>query len=72
MSVSAWTRFYLAPEFQGQGIGAGVLDLVRRRAASAPLPVELSVLTPNTRALGFYRGEGFEVVRRDDERVFMR
>lgn len=63
---------YVALEFQGHGIGAGLLDLVRCRAASARLPVELSVLAPNTRALAFYRREGFEVVRRDDERAFMR
>ena len=62
---------YLSPAFQGCGIGAAVLDVVKQRAQANHLPIELSVLTPNTGAVAFYQREGFEIARQEAEHTYM-
>ena len=62
---------YLSPAFQGCGIGAAVLDVVKQRAEANHLPIELSVLTPNTGAFAFYQREGFEISRQEAEHTYM-
>jgi ribosomal protein S18 acetylase RimI-like enzyme len=51
----------VAPEFQGQGIGTGVLQAVFAEAASENLPVRLRVLRSNPRARSLYERLGFEL-----------
>ena len=64
-------KLYLAPGAQGSGIGALVLAMIRAEAAAAGLPLRLSVLAPNTRALAFYLREGLKVAEITEERVFL-
>ena len=63
---------YVAPEFQGNGVGKAALDVIKGRAITQQLPLELSVLVPNRRAFAFYSREGFEVVSRTPERIYLR
>jgi len=53
-------QFQLMPEFQGKGIGARVLELVKRRAFKLRLPVTLNVLHKNP-AKHLYERHGFVV-----------
>lgn len=64
-------KLYLAPIAQGKGIGGAVLALIRAEAEAAGLPLRLSVLAPNTRALAFYLREGLHVAETTAERVFL-
>ena len=63
-------KLYLDPEAQGQGIGADLLRLEREEAA-AGLPLRLSVLRPNQRAVDFYLREGMAVAEETPERIFL-
>ena len=65
------SKLYLAPSAQGKGIGAKVLASVRDAADKASLPLRLSVLTPNQRALSFYLRQGLRVSETTAERVFL-
>ena len=65
------SKLYLAPGAQGKGIGATVLGIVRAEAEAAGLPLRLSVLTPNQRALAFYLRQGLRVSDSTAERVFL-
>ena len=64
-------KLYLDPEAQGQGIGAELLRLVREEAGAAGLPLRLSVLRPNQRAVDFYLREGMTVAEETPERIFL-
>ena len=64
-------KLYLDPEAQGQGIGADLLRLGREEAAAAGLPLRLSVLRPNQRAVDFYLREGMAVTEETPERIFL-
>lgn len=64
-------KLYLAPRHQGRGWGAALLALVRAEAEAARLPLRLSVLKPNIRALDFYLREGLIVVETTQDRVFL-
>lgn len=61
-------EFYIAPEFQGRGIGGAVLEAVVREAGGRPL--ELRVLKWNP-ALALYRRQGFVVVGETDIHYLM-
>lgn len=65
------SKLYLAPDAQGCGIGARVLAMVQARADAAGLPLRLSVLSPNRRALSFYLRHGLKVSETTPERVFL-
>lgn len=64
-------KLYLAPGHQGRGWGRQLLALVRAEAEAAQLPLRLSVLRPNTRALAFYLREGMVEVEKTQDRVFL-
>jgi GNAT superfamily N-acetyltransferase len=64
-------KMYLTAKAQGQGIGAEVLDMVRHEAKASGLPLRLSVLEPNRRALAFYLREGLHVTETTTEQVFL-
>lgn len=64
-------KLYLGARAQGQGVGAAVLALIRQEAADQDLPLRLSVLTPNQRALAFYLREGLQITDSTAERVFL-
>ncbi len=60
-------KLYIAPPFQGRGLGAVALKDKTDEAARAGLPTKLSVLTTNP-ADRFYRREGFVVELETPER----
>jgi GNAT superfamily N-acetyltransferase len=64
-------KLYLLPEARGQGIGASLLNLVLSEAQAARMPLRLSVLTSNPRALTFYLREGFREIDRTPERILL-
>lgn len=64
-------KLYLSPAFQGKGIGKSILDQVRDEAFAAHLPLRLSVLRPNERALQFYLRERLELMDTTQERLFL-
>ena len=64
-------HFYLAPRFQGTGIGSGVLsDLLERRDGTGVRVVRLNVLQGSP-ARRLYERHGFGVEREDAVDVFM-
>lgn len=60
-------KLYIAPAFQGCGIGAYVLKLKSDQAAQRALPTKASVLTTNP-ADRFYKREGFKLEAETPER----
>ena len=64
-------KLYLEPRFQGHGHGRQLLAIVRDEAAARGLPLRLSVLRPNRRALAFYLREGLSLADETDERIFL-
>ena len=60
-------KLYIAPAYQGRGIGAVVLRGKTEAAAAKGLPTKLSVLTTNP-AERFYRREGFVLEAETPER----
>lgn len=58
-------QFQMLPQFQGKGIGAEVLRIVKRKAAQKHLPVTLNVLHKNP-AKFLYLRQGFIVVSEND------
>lgn len=65
------SKLYLAPGALGAGHGAAVLALIRAEAEAAGLPLRLSVLAPNRRALAFYLREGLQISDTTPDRVFL-
>lgn len=57
------TQLYVAPEWQGRGIGSALLAAVR---AEADEPLRLWVFARNDRARSFYARAGFTVERATD------
>ncbi|WP_216824663.1 GNAT family N-acetyltransferase [Paragemmobacter aquarius] len=64
-------KLYLVPDVQGRGLGKLLLGVAQREAAAAGLPLRLSVLRPNRRALAFYLREGLQVTEDTGERLFL-
>ena len=64
-------KLFLEPVWQGQGHGAAVLALVQTEAMARALPLRLSVLRPNRRALALYLREGLAVTEETEERIFL-
>lgn len=64
-------KLYLEPQFQGRGLGRHLLAIVQAEAAARNLPLRLSVLRPNRRALAFYLREGLQIAEETDERIFL-
>ena len=62
----------LLPEYQGQGIGTGVLRKVIEQAAVRRFPVTLSVVPANPRAQHLYEKLGFEVTATEPPFIHMR
>ena len=56
------SKLYLTPAAQGKGVGALVLRQIRDEAEALGLHLRLSVLRPNSRALGFGRREGLKII----------
>lgn len=57
-------RLHVAPEAQGTGLAARLLDAALVPVRSRAARVELTVLIGNERAMAFYRKAGFEQIAR--------
>ncbi|MGW8851241.1 GNAT family N-acetyltransferase [Streptomyces xiamenensis] len=70
--VPGWEleHFYLAPEFQGRGLGTAVLGALLARGDAAKVPVRLTVLRGSA-ARRLYERHGFTVTGQDSADVFM-
>lgn len=55
-------HLYLKPVWQGQGLGAWVIDHIKQQARTAGKPITLGALR-GSRANAFYLRHGFELVR---------
>src|SRR5512140_1091424 len=64
------SEFYIAPRFQGQGIGTHVLEPILRDADEKCTPIRLECLKWNP-AFSLYRRHGFRVVRETDVHYVM-
>ena len=58
-------QFQVLPEFQGQGIGKRVLEVVKKKAVQLKRPITLNVLLENP-AKTLYCRLGFKVIREND------
>ena len=67
----AFERLYVAPEHQGQGIGAAVARRIFTEADRRGLPIRIKVLRANARARAGYERAGFEVVQQTESHVFL-
>jgi ribosomal protein S18 acetylase RimI-like enzyme len=65
-------KLHLHPEYHNKGFGSEILLRMIRRADSAAVPIELSVLTTNLRARVFYERHGFFAMQATAEKVRMR
>jgi GNAT superfamily N-acetyltransferase len=65
-------KLYLHPQYHNKGFGSEILLRMIRRADSAAVPIELSVLTTNPRARVFYERHGFFAMQASAEKVHMR
>lgn len=63
-------EFYLLPEYQGQGIGSGLLRVVLDKADTLRLPVRLEHLKWNPVG-SLYLRNGFEIVSQNDIHFFL-
>ncbi len=63
-------RFFLLPEYQGNGIGSQVLSTVIQLAQEKSLPIKLCYLQGN-RVGQLYKRFGFEVTAQDSQFVHM-
>ena len=64
-------KLYLRAQARGCGIGALILAMLLRSAASRSQPLRLRGLAVNSRAQAFYLRHGFRETFRTAERVFM-
>jgi GNAT superfamily N-acetyltransferase len=61
--AAGWVnQLYVAPRFQGRGVGSDLLSIAMRRNAS----LELWTFEVNAPAVRFYERRGFRVVERTD------
>ncbi len=65
------SKLYLTPAAQGKGVGALVLRQIRDEAEALGLHLRLSVLRPNSRALGFCLREGLKIIDGTPERIVL-
>jgi GNAT superfamily N-acetyltransferase len=65
-------KLYLHPQYHNKGFGSEILLRMIRRADSAAVPIELSVLSTNPRARVFYERHGFFAMQATAEKVHMR
>jgi GNAT superfamily N-acetyltransferase len=65
-------KLYLVPKAQGRGLGCRLLACVQAEAEQRGLPLRLSVLRPNSRALAFYLREGLEIAETTPDRIFLK
>lgn len=66
-----FARLYIAPEWQGRGIGSAAGRRVLALADRLGLPIGIKVLRRNHRARAGYERAGFVVTRATDAHVFM-
>ncbi|WDR07031.1 GNAT family N-acetyltransferase [Devosia rhodophyticola] len=64
-------KFYLLPEARNRGHGVTLLERARNDADLLGLPLRLSVLTTNPRAIKFYEREGFRAIQTTPQRIVM-
>lgn len=64
-------KLYLIPSAQGRGLGSRLLAHAVTEANRCALPLRLSVLRPNSRALAFYLREGLEIQETTADRIFL-
>jgi uncharacterized protein len=62
----------IAPALQNRGLGTAVVETVIERAADRGLPVDLSVVPANARAMRLYERLGFRVMRVEAPFIRMR
>jgi ribosomal protein S18 acetylase RimI-like enzyme len=62
----------IAPAFQSRGLGTAVVETIIERAAHRGLPVDLSVVPANSRAMHLYERLGFWVRRAEAPFLRMR
>lgn len=63
--VAHFSLFAVAPEFQGRGVGAGLLGAVERRAHELGFQhIALSMAEPDMDLLQYYLKRGFELAER--------
>jgi ribosomal protein S18 acetylase RimI-like enzyme len=58
-------QLYIAPEYQGRGIGTRLIESILRRAREMAVPVHLWVVRNNDHARRLYQRLGFEMVEQD-------
>lgn len=61
----------IVPNFQGKGVGAGVLRWMISRAANRHVPIRLQVLRANLRARRLYERLGFREIEQTEAYVHM-
>lgn len=65
-------KLYLIPAMQGRGLGRQLLRRAQTEADLRGLPLRLSVLRPNSRALAFYLRAGLEIAESIPDRIFLK
>ena len=55
-------QLYILPAYQGRGIGRQCMSMVIDEAAKLALPIRLTVLKVNRRAVAFYERLGFAIM----------
>jgi GNAT superfamily N-acetyltransferase len=63
-------RFFLLPEFHGQGIGSQVMNTVVQQAEQLNLPIKLCYLQGN-RVGSLYQRFGFSIISQDTQFIHM-
>ncbi len=64
-------QIYVAPEFQGRGLGSEIMRGLLAEARAKRKPVRLSVMRNNAGAKRLYQRLGFEVIGQDDEKYHL-
>lgn len=65
-------QIFIAPDCQGQGVGARCMSILFEEARRLDLPIQLRVMKVNPRAGGLYRRLGFTVVDETETHDIMR
>ena len=63
---------YVLPDWQSKGIGSSILEMLVEEARARHVPIRLSVLRVNERAVALYARHGFEVCETTDTHHVMR
>jgi len=63
---------YVAPEYQGKGIGSQIIEKLFLEAKARQLPVELGVFKVNHSALKLYEKLGFNQISETQTHILMR